>query len=115
MEYYEEWYLPLTSSEQIQYKTNAELTMKSLLVSPKSADFPWYDWQYGKNQFYISISSYVDAKNAFGAEIRHTFSFVYSRVTGQIVLAVVDDEVVANNGYVEVEKLVKQLYNDSKK
>lgn len=115
MEYYEEWYLPLTSSEVIEYKTDAELTMKSLLTSPKTADFPWYDWEYGKNLFYILVSSYVDAENAFGAEMRNTFTFVYSRLTGEIVLAIVNDEVVANNGYVAVDELVQQLYDEMKK
>lgn len=115
MEYYEEWYLPLTSSEEIEYKTDAELTMKSLLTSPKTADFPWYDWEYGKNLFYILVSSYVDAENAFGVEMRNTFTFVYSRLTGEIVLAIVNDEVVANNGYVAVDELIQQLYDEMKK
>ena len=115
MEYYEEWYLPLTSSEEIEYKTDAELTMKSLLTSPKTADFPWYDWEYGKNLFYILVSSYVDSENAFGVEMRNTFTFVYSRLTDDIVLAIVNDEVVANNGYVAVDELVQQLYDEMKK
>lgn len=114
MEYYEEWYLPLTSSEEIEYKTDAELTMKSLLTSPKTADFPWYDWEYGKNLFYILVSSYVDSENAFGVEMRNTFTFVYSRLTGEIVLAIVNDEVVVNNGYVAVDELIQQLYNEMK-
>jgi len=115
MEYYEEWYLPLTSSEEIEYKSDAESTMKSLLTSPKTADFPWYDWEYGKNLFYILVSSYVDSENAFGVEMRNTFTFVYSRLTGEIVLAIVNDEVVANNGYVTVDELVQQLYDEMKK
>ena len=94
MEYYEEWYLPLTSHEEVEYKSDAELTMESLLISPATADFPWYDWEYGKNLFYIN-----------------TFTFVYSRLTGEIVLAIVNDEVVANNGYIEVGELVQELYS----
>ena len=115
MEYYEEWYLPLSSSEEINYKSDAETTMKSLLTAPKTAKFPWYDWQYGKNLFYILVSSYVDSENAFGVEMRNTFTFVYSRLTGGIVLAIVNDEVVANNGYVAVDELIQQLYDEMKK
>ena len=111
MEYYEEWYLPLTSHEEVEYKSDAELTTESLLISPATADFPWYDWEYGKNLFYILVSSYVDSENAFGVEIRNTFTFVYSRLTGEIVLAIVNDEVVANNGYIEVGELVQELYS----
>jgi hypothetical protein len=77
MEYYEEWYLPLASSEEIEYKSNSEQIMKTMLTSPKTARFPWYDWEYGKNLFYIAVSSYVDAQNAFGVETRNTFTFVY--------------------------------------
>ena len=54
---------------------------------------------------------YVDSENAFGVEIRNTFTFVYSRLTGEIVLAIVNDEVVANNGYIEVGELVQELYS----
>ena len=115
MEYFEEWYLPLTSDEEINYKTDAELTMKSLLTSPKTADFPWYDWEYGKNLFYISVSSYVDSENAFGAKTRTTFTFVYSRLTDEIVLAIVNDEVVVNNGYVAVDELIQHLYDATQK
>lgn len=111
MEYYEERYLPLTSHEEVEYKSDAELTMESLLISPATADFPWYDWEYGKNLFYILVFSYVDSENAFGVEIRNTFTFVYSRLTGEIVLAIVNDEVVANNGYIEVGELVQELYS----
>ena len=57
------------------------------------------------------VSSYVDSENAFGVEIRNTFTFVYSRLTGEIVLAIVNDEVVANNGYIEVGELVQELYS----
>ena len=115
MEYYEEWYLPLTSSEEIEYKTNAESIMKTLLTLPNTAKFPLYDWVYGKNLFYIGVSSYVDSENAFGVEVRSTFNFVYSRITGELVLAIVNDEVIADNGYVETSELIQQLYEEMEK
>lgn len=110
MEYYEEWYLPMTANEKAEYRANAKLMMESMLTAPKSASFPLDDWKYGKNLFYISISSYVDAQNAFGVEMRNSFTFVYSRLTGELVLAIVNDEAVANNGYVATETLLRELY-----
>lgn len=53
MMYYDEWYLPFSAEEEIAYKTDTEIAVKSILKSPKSADFPWYDWEYGKNNFYF--------------------------------------------------------------
>jgi len=44
------------------------------LKSPSSADFPWLDWEateVEENKYVVT--SYVDAQNAFGAEIRTHF------------------------------------------
>lgn len=109
MEFFEEWYLPLTSQEEIYFKSDAETLVKSMLVSPKSADFPAYDWQYGKNLFYILTSSYVDSKNAFGVEMRTTFTIVYSRTTEEPILVIIDDNVEFNSGYVPAADLIKEL------
>ena len=108
MFYYEEWYMPLSSSEEINIKTTTETTVKSLLKAPKTADFPWYDWKYGKNQFYIGVSSYVDAQNSLGAEVRSEFYFIYSSTTQELIYAVFDGEVIVDNGYIPTETLVRQ-------
>ena len=109
MFYYEEWYMPIGSSEEVDIKTDTEITVKSLMKSPKSADFPWYDWKYGKNPFYIGVSSYVDAQNSFGAEVRSEFYFVYTTSSHELIYAIFDGEVIVDNGYVPTEKLVMQL------
>lgn len=108
MFYYEEWYMPLSSSEEINIKTTTETTIKSLLKAPKTADFPWYDWKYGKNPFYIGVSSYVDAQNSLGAEVRSEFYFIYSSTTQELIYAVFDGEVIVDNGYIPTETLVMQ-------
>lgn len=109
MEFFEEWYLPLTFDEEVKYKSDTEIFIESRLVSPKSADFPAYDWQYGKNLFYILTSSYVDSKNAFGVEMRTTFTIVYSRTTEEPILVIIDDNVEFNSGYVPAADLIKEL------
>lgn len=106
--YSEEWYIPLSIEEQSTYQILTQDSVESILKSPKSADFPWADWSYGKNRFYIAVQSYVDAENSFGAEIRSNFTFYYSSSTGALVYAVFDGEEVYNNGYVPFTDLVKQ-------
>lgn len=110
MLYYEEWYLPTTLTERSHYQVLTQETVKSLLKSPKSADFPNInDWNIAKNNFYVAAQSYVDAENSFGAEIRSDFTFIYYAGTDSIVYAVFDGEVIHDAGYVETKELIKQL------
>lgn len=83
----------------------------SLLTFPESAEFPWNNenWHIAKNAFYVIVPSYVDAHNAFGAKVRNQFTCIYARTTGDILYAVFDGEVIADNGYVPTEELVFQL------
>ena len=80
--------LILDTDEEIFLKAQTQLTIKEYLVSPSSADFPWYDWDYRYYSCYVKgnnlnnvnmaeISSYVDAKNSFGVKVRHNFKMVY--------------------------------------
>ena len=54
----------------------AEAFVKSKLVAPASAHFPLCDemivQQNGDHEW--SVTGYVDAQNAFGASLRHSFS-----------------------------------------
>jgi len=106
--YSEEWYIPLSVEEQASYNVATESSVKSILKSPGSAKFPWLDWSYGKNPWYVAVQSYVDAQNSFGAEIRSDFTFIYDAVTGTLVYAIFDGEVVHNEAYVPLKDLVKQ-------
>jgi len=110
MFYYEEWYLPMSITEQSNYQYWTQETVKSLLKSPKSADFPNINnWAIVKNQFYVAAQSYVDAVNSFGAEIRSEFTFIYYAGTDSLVYAVFDGEVIHDAGYVDTKKLINQL------
>lgn len=49
--------------------------VKAQLTFPKSADFPFLDYKFSNViDNTIVIESYVDAKNAYNAEIRHNYS-----------------------------------------
>lgn len=110
MMYYDEWYLPMDIKEASNYQYWTQENVKSLLKAPKSADFPGInDWSIIANPFYVSVQSYVDAQNSFGAEVRSKFAFIYSVGTSEVVYAVFDGEVIADNGYVPTADLVAQI------
>ena len=69
----------LTSEQKSDLRAASETYVKSVLRSPSTADFPWFDWQCSKDYStqIATISSYVDAQNAFGAEVRSYFTFMY--------------------------------------
>ena len=60
---------------------NVQEEVKKQLKSPKSADFPWgfdeynitYQGESEDGLYMYSVESYVDAENAFGAEIRSEY------------------------------------------
>ena len=60
---------------------NVQEEVKKQLMSPKSADFPWgfneynitYQGESEDGLYMYSVESYVDAENAFGAEIRSEY------------------------------------------
>lgn len=110
MMYFEEWYLPMSISEKTDYQIYTQNNVKSILKSPKSADFPNIkNWSFGKNNFYFVAQSYVDAQNSFGAIIRSEFTFIYSVNSSRVLYAIFDGEVIVNNGYIKTEDLIKEL------
>lgn len=110
MMYYEEWYLPMNISEKSNYNYWTEEAVKSLLKAPNTADFPNItEWNIVANSFYVGVQSYVDAQNSFGAEIRSEFTFIYIADTSEIIYAVFDGEVIADNGYTPTADLVAQI------
>lgn len=109
--YYHEWNLPIYAGtiSPGEYCVMVEDLIKSMCYSPKSADFPTFDWEYARNDYYFCVESYVDAKNAFGTEVRHYFSVVYYKDTSAIVYAILDGEVIVDNGYVPTADIIKSL------
>jgi len=116
MVYFEEWYLPLSISEKSDYQYWTQEYVRSILKSPKSADFPNIsDWAIVKNNFYVAAQSYVDAVNSFGAEVRSKFTFFYPVGSSTPICAVFDGEVILDNGYVPTAELVKLLVEEMAK
>lgn len=51
--------------------------VKDILKSPSSAKFPAItEWKMGKSEGIVTIQAYVDADNAFGANLRSDFQVV---------------------------------------
>lgn len=75
----------LSTDEEIKLTTASKELVKKTLKSPKSADFPWPDeWYWAKEPGKITVQSYVDAQNSFGAQIRAQFEIVFDTKTNKI-------------------------------
>ena len=110
MSYFEEWYLPMDLSEQSDYQYFTKEYVKSILKAPNSADFPNIsEWSFGKNKFYISVYSYVDAQNSFGATTRSEFYFIYPTGTTYPIYVILDDQIIVDENYISSAELIKQL------
>lgn len=112
--YYHEWNLPIFygTISPGEYNVITQELIKSIFVSPKSADFPMLDWTYKRNDYYFLVESYVDVENYFGAEIRHYFSIVYYNDTQTIAYALLDGEVIANNDYKPTADIIKSMFEN---
>lgn len=72
----------LSNDEATKYIVQTQNIVKSVLLDPDSADFPWAggnNWNMHKNPEHIRISSYVKSENAFGKKIKTEFSVTYSK------------------------------------
>lgn len=69
----------LSLDESIRIKDKCEQIVNQILKSPGSAEYPgkWYDplndWGMKKVNNLVTVSSYVDAQNSFGANLRTYF------------------------------------------
>ena len=108
--YYKEWNLPNFHGtiSPGEYNILSKNFVKSLLISPNSANFPSFDWTYARNDYYFYAESYVDAENAFCSEIRHHFNIFFYNDTETIAYAVLDGETIINNGYIATTDLIKK-------
>lgn len=72
----------ISPSDVTQYMVAAEDAITSLLKSPSTAEFPskvWASdqWSVSTSDGIVTVSSYVDAQNSFGAMIRENFTVQY--------------------------------------
>ena len=95
----------LSDDEKSLYLYQSEELIKQCLRSPSTAKFPnWYSgsWQIGRKDDVITVISYVDAQNAFGATIRSQFVLQYSYTTQLCTYCQLDGEVISGK-YKEVK------------
>lgn len=113
-QYYREWNLPVFYGEVSpgEYNVLAKDFIKSLLTYPDSADFPAFDWTYTRNDYYFCVQSFVDAQNAFGGTVRHSFSLVYHNDTRILAYATLDGEIVFNNSYRPTPDIIESMFED---
>lgn len=73
----DEYVLDIDEMSDIQYKS--ENAVKSVLKAPDSADFPNInEWNIWKENGKIYASSFVNAANSFGQEIRNEFQITFN-------------------------------------
>ena len=95
----------LSDDEKSLYFYQSEELIKQCLRSPSSADFPnWYSgsWQIARRDDVITIVSYVDAQNAFGAMIQSKFVLQFSYANQLCTYCQLDGEVISGK-YKEVK------------
>lgn len=83
----------MTRSEMYNYKNQLEERIKSILKSPATAKFPNIsDWNFSKKSNVVTIQSYVDSQNSFGALLRAEFKVQYDEKKGEFTSFVFDGE-----------------------
>ncbi len=75
----------------------SKIYVEQVLKSPSSAKYPGSilerdKWQLGRYKNVISVSSYVDSQNSFGAMIRSNFFIQMDYDTGDLLYMIFDDE-----------------------
>lgn len=86
----------VTSDEQLKYQAKSEEVVRKVLKAPSTAKFyglRHYDMD--KLHGILTVSSYVDAQNSFGAMIRSTFIIQYdTKDNGKVIHFTFDDQVI---------------------
>lgn len=77
----------------------AEDKVRAHLNYPSTADFPLLDWSFGRDHELYSVSSSVEAKNAFGVESEVPFKLIYKIKdnTSTLVYFSLSDQVIVND------------------
>lgn len=94
----------ISTSEATSIKQYCEDIINSILKAPSTAEYPggWLDplegWNMAKNNNLVTVSSYVDAQNSFGAKIRSEFIIqiqMQDDGTGKATYVQFDGEVIS--------------------
>lgn len=66
-----------TNDETSNLMINCQNQVKEILTSPSTAKFPnILKWGFAKDKNMVTVQSYVDAQNSFGATVRSEFQFI---------------------------------------
>lgn len=85
----------LTTDQQLMMRSDTEKVVRSILKSPKSADFCSYDqYNYDINNGIATITGYVDAQNSFGAMLRSYFTAEFNMKNNTMTHLIFDGEQV---------------------
>ncbi len=83
----------LLEGETSKYYAKSQTVINECLKSPSTAEYPFVDeWSYSKSNGIITVSSYVDSQNSFGAMIRSNFTIQFDTSTDTVVSLVFDGE-----------------------
>lgn len=94
----------ISTSEATSIKQYCKDIIDSILKAPSTAEYPggWLDplegWNMTKNNNLVTVSSYVDAQNSFGAQIRSEFIIqiqMQDDGTGKATYVQFDGEVIS--------------------
>lgn len=86
----------VTTDEEVAYMINSKsvITKNNILKSPSSAKFPNIaEWKFTKDNGVVTVESYVDSQNSFGAMLRGEFQIKYSK-EGEITSLIFDGIVI---------------------
>lgn len=80
-------------NEASDYNIRCMHVIKSLLISPSTAKFPNINhWAFVKKKGILTIQSYVDSQNAYGAMIRSNFQFIIDTKGQNIQSLIIDGQ-----------------------
>ncbi len=94
----------ISTTESIKIRDYCKKIVNSILKSPSSAEYPdsflnpLNDWEMYKNNNLVTVKSYVDAQNSFGAMLRNNFIIqvqMQDDGTGTATYVQLGDEVVS--------------------
>ena len=83
----------MTISEMTDWQLSCEETVKEVLKAPSTAEFPSItEWAFKKEKNIVTIQSYVDAQNGFGAQLRSQFQIIIDTDTNMIQSFIFDGQ-----------------------
>lgn len=87
----------LDDTDRTTFAYNAENYIEQVLKAPSTAEFPGQifeadKWQVSRYKDVVTVVSYVDSQNSFGAMIRSEFAVQMAYPTGEVLYILFDGE-----------------------